>query len=146
MNADAIIRQYQGLTNKQLRPLLLVEYRCVKGCLLLHVWNTPDGPMYYRRPFKISPKMHQRTGASEVGRIPEHGGLIADFDDSSDLVWVTDEQEHTGVGLNCLAIGCSHCVGLRFPAATIKADVAAATPGNPVRVKDFWMRPNPPTR
>lgn len=145
MKSDEIVAAYRAMTNNQLRPLLLVEYRCAKGHLLLHVWNTPDGAAYYRPAVDISTKMHQRTGASEAGRIPEMGGLVADMEDS-EWVWVTDEQERTGVGQNCLVIGCKHCLGLRFPAATIKADVAAATPGNPVKVKDFWMTPNPPTR
>ncbi|VBA60524.1 hypothetical protein [Mycobacterium attenuatum] len=143
MDSGAIIAAHKTMTNKQLRRLLLVEYRCAKGCLLLHVWNTPGGAAYYRPGINISENMHRRTGASEVGRIPEMGGLVACFDDS-DWVWVTDEQERTGIGSNYLTIGCKHCLGLRFPAKTIKADVAAATPGDPVRVRDFWARPKPP--
>jgi hypothetical protein len=143
MDSDAIINQYKTLTNSELHPLLLVEYRCAKGCLLLHVWNTPEGAVYYRPAVHISESMSRRTGCAEVGRIPELGGVVADFEES-EWIWISDEQERTGAGANWLLIGCRHCVGMRFRAATIKADVGAAGPGNPVRVGDFWASPNPP--
>ncbi|WP_142361432.1 hypothetical protein [Mycobacterium ostraviense] len=144
MESDTVIRAYKAMKSSQLRHLLLVEYRCAKGCLLLHVWNTATGgAMYYRPPVRISQPMHERTGVVERGRVPERGGAVADLD-AGRWVWITDEQERNGVGVNWLLIGCSHCVGLRFPAATIKADVDAATPGKPVKVADFWMTPEPP--
>lgn len=146
MDPDAIVTQYKALRgSKGLRDRLLVEYRCAKKCLLLHVWSTPEGALYYRPAVDISAGMQQRTGATEVGRVPERGGAIADLD-AGQWVWITDEQERNGIGVNWLLIGCTHCLGLRFPVATIKTDIADATPGHPVKVCDFWASPNPPTQ
>ncbi len=126
---------YRAMSDAELRRVLLVEYRCARGCLLLHVFASPDGPHYYRPALRLSETIRNRTGIAEPGRITEVAGLLAEL---STEPWVWGDAENT------VHIGCRHCVGLRFPAATIKADAAAATPGSPIRNHSFWMTPDPP--
>lgn len=126
---------YRAMSAAELRRVLLVEYRCARGCLLLHVFASPDGPRYYRPALRVSDSMRTRTGIAEPTRIPEAAGLLAEL---SSEQWVWGDAE------NAVHIGCRHCIGLRFPAASVKADAAAATPGNPVRNHSFWMTPDPP--
>lgn len=40
----------------QLRRVLLAEYRCREGCLLLRVWRMPSGRCWYRPGFDLSPE------------------------------------------------------------------------------------------
>lgn len=136
METDAIVEQYKALRKSgSLAAMLLVEYRCAKGCLLLHAWNSSAGALYYRPQLTVSKQMQFRTGTADVGRMPETGGELALLD-SAAVVW--------GDATNSVLIGCPHCIGIHFPAASLKADAAAAKPGAPVKVGDFWMSPSPP--
>ncbi len=128
MDSDVVVKQYKALSESGLREVLLVEYRCYKGCLLLHVWQSPAGVLYYRPAVRISKKMQSRTGTAHVGKV---AGTAGNLDDLSEARWVWGDDK------NSILMGCWHCIGLRLPAATIKADAAAATPGNPVKVADF---------
>ncbi len=33
---------------------LLAEYRCKRGCLLLHVWQSPNGPEFFAPGGRVS--------------------------------------------------------------------------------------------
>ncbi len=129
------IAAYKAMSAAALRSVLLVEYRCARGCLLLHVFASPDGPRYYRPALRVSERMQFRTGMAEVGRVPESAGLLDDLE-SAQWVW--------GDAQNSVLLGCPHCIGVHFPAATVKADAAAATPGSPVKNHTFWMTPDSP--
>jgi hypothetical protein len=131
---DAMVA-YRAMTQTQLRKVLLVEYRCARDCLLLHVYASPRGPTYYRPALHVSKKMQFRTGMAEVGRIPETAGLLSDLS-TDQFVW--------GDASNSILIGCPHCIGVHFPAEVIKAAAGAATPGNPVKDHTFWMTDHPP--
>ena len=126
---------YKEFTDTDLQKVLLVEYRCARGCLLLHVFASPTGPMYYRPAMRISKSMQSRTGIADVGRVPERAGRLDELSDQR-FVWGDDE--------NSILMGCSHCIGVHFPAETVKAHAVDATPGTPFKDHSFWMTPNPP--
>lgn len=126
---------YKSLTAAERRKVLLLEYRCARGCLLLHVFASPAGPVYYRPALRVSKSMQVRTGMAEVGRVPELAGLLDELS-IEPVAWGATE--------NSLLIGCAHCIGVHFPVSTIKGDVEEAVPGSPVKHHNFWMTPNPP--
>ena len=51
---EVVLAEYRAMTPKVLKQKLLAEYRCrKKGCVLLHVWNTPTGRKYYQRAYGL---------------------------------------------------------------------------------------------
>jgi hypothetical protein len=65
MTPEEALAKYQAMTKPELRSVLVLEYRCGHdrpGCLLLHVWNTPQGRLYYLPRYRLSPK----TATTEV--------------------------------------------------------------------------------
>jgi len=103
---------------------LLLEYRCrAKGCLLLRVWQTPEGPAWQAPGRALSNRgalardLEQTAlGVGETGRL----------DDCPPLLW--------------LPLICRH-VNESAWLFDIRADLADATPGRPVRA--LWPRDIP---
>ena len=50
-----IAEAYDALPADQLKQVLLIEYRCPGRCLLLRVWNSPDGRFWYTPRYRLSP-------------------------------------------------------------------------------------------
>ncbi|HPZ98789.1 MAG TPA: hypothetical protein PLT93_11665 [Phycisphaerae bacterium] len=129
------VESYRAMSAGELSKILLVEYRCARGCLLLHVYSTPQGAKYFRPALRVSKNMQWRTGMAEVGRVGEAAGLLTDL--SADrFTW--------GDAVNWIMLGCPHVIGVRFPASDVLADASSAKAGNPVKNHSFWMTDTPP--
>jgi hypothetical protein len=47
---------------KKLRPVTVVEYRCAaRRCLLLVVWRTPDGFMFYQPSYRLAADVNAQS-------------------------------------------------------------------------------------
>jgi len=118
---------------KTLKNVLLLEYRCTnrpESCLLLHVWQTPDGRMFYLPRHQLSTSKNTaetaelaRAHRTEDGdrKWPARGG---NFDDLLDF---TRADPDVGLLLNCRHLRRA------IPAAQIDTDCKEATPGRPKR-------------
>lgn len=61
---EQLLALYESMSKSgELKRNRLVSYRCKKGCLLLDVFQTSNGPAAYRPPFKLSPKSNENTDA-----------------------------------------------------------------------------------
>lgn len=49
------VAAYRAMSVKDRRSVLLAEYRCRERCLLLHIWQTPNGRFYYQPAYRLSP-------------------------------------------------------------------------------------------
>lgn len=139
---DGPLEMYQSLPPTILRRALLAEYRCrVKGCLLLHVWQTSQGRFWYSPRYKLSPRLTEsdttesarQKRTDEKGRwLPRAGSLdqLLDFfaneseTDSGEVV-VTSYSDEGGLPLNCEHVRST--VG-----AAALAQTLTAVPGAPV--------------
>lgn len=146
MDSAVILAAYKAAPDAWLQSVLLVEYRChVQGCLLLHIWQSPAGAMYYRPPGPLP----EASGLGVNQRLPAHGGLLTDFDTSgAQSGWGDDIA--LGVHFNGLVLGCGDLYGL-YDAANFVADARSARPGRPIKRNDIWGHreaaiPSPPQR
>jgi hypothetical protein len=106
------------------RGVLLVEYRCrAKGCLLLRVWQTPNGPEFLASGYRLS---NRYTLAGREGETWDWGGRL---DDYPATLWVP--------------LMCNH-VTERTCVSEIRRDLAGRTPGNPTRI--LWPPGDTPSR
>lgn len=140
MDSDLVVQSYRAIPASRLRSVLLVEYRCVRGCLLLHVWQSPAGAMYYRPPGPLP----DYSGLGAGVRLPAHAGLVSDFSTAGPppLRWaVTDSA--LGVYPDRLVLGCGHAWGA-CAASDFATDAAAAEPGQPIVRHDLWGKPESP--
>ena len=87
-----------------LKRVLLLDYRCPQGCLLLHVWQSPHGRLFYLRRYQLSRGKNTaetaeaaREHRTEDGdrKWPARGG---NFDDLLDF---TRADPDVGLLLNC---------------------------------------------
>jgi len=99
-----IAAEHDRYEAKALRRVLLLDYRCPQGCLLLHVWQSPDGRMFYLPRHQLSTskntaETHElaRQHRTEDGdrKWPARGG---NFDDLLDF---TRADPDVGLLLNC---------------------------------------------
>lgn len=120
-----IAAAYERSPRRDLAPSLLVEYRCkARGCLLMHVWRSPLGTLFYKPPHRLSPA---RTEAETVEaarakhtsdgyrRWNGHAGRLDDL------------RGWPGVALS---LDCDHFRG-SVPAAEVLAAADDASPGRP---------------
>ncbi len=137
------LAMYQAMDAKARRQVLLAEYRChaKRGCLLLHVWQTPQGRFWYTPRYKLSPRLTESDTTESArekrtddgGRwLPRAGSLdgLLDFfaneseTDSGEVV-VTSYSDEGG-----LPVTCKH---VRSTVAVAElAEAAAAVPGQPL--------------
>ena len=140
--SDALA-DYQSMTTAVRRQVLLAEYRCrTKGCLLLHVWQTPQGRFWYTPRYKLSPQLTESdTTESARDKRTDDGGrwlpradsldrLLAFFANESETetgeLVVTSYSNEGGLPLNC-----EHVRSTVDVAAL--AEAATAAPGQPVK-------------
>jgi hypothetical protein len=128
----SITALYESMAKASLRSVLLVEYRCPKGCLLLHVWNTPDGRLYYQPRYQLS-QSKAETDTVESARMKrtEDGFRVwksrgGDFDELIDFFEFDPEQG--GLSMNC-----DHVREAVVLSGQLAAHARAATPGRPTR-------------
>lgn len=107
---------------------MLAEYRCsAKGCLLLRVWNSPNGEEFYAPAARVSGRYStagqfnwlgfNRTDANKTG---DRAGRVADIDIPGNLggwIWLLCEHVKEPLRLN-----------------EFRRDSASAAPGAPVKV------------
>lgn len=113
-----------------LKAVLLLDYRCPKGCLLLHVWQTPAGRKFYLPRYQLSAaKADAETAASareyrtEDGdrKWPARGGNLDEL---------LDFFKHANP--NGLMVSCHH-TRRAVSAAEIAELLDGARPGRPTR-------------
>lgn len=144
MDSSVILKTYRRAPNSVMEKLLLVVHRCREGCLLLHVWQSPAGPMYYRPRVPLADLNGLgRWGERGDRDLPAHAGYLSEFDISGATSGWGDEST-AGVLFDAIVLGCGHCWG-RYEAKLIVADATAASPGNPVVHNDIWGRAEPLT-
>lgn len=126
--AELIIAEYESSSGDVTRGNAVVEYRCARrGCLLLHVWRTPDGLKYYQPGYKLSAALNERD-SNAAGRARNtidgdrrwrsRGGVLDDLQG-----WGAD----VGIPLQC-----DHLNSVA-PSDEVLAQAEAATPGSPTR-------------
>jgi hypothetical protein len=120
---------YKSLPRKARQEVLLGEYVCrTNGCLLLHVWNTTDGPCYYQPRFRLSREATE-TGSVESARrtrtsdgyrkwMPRWGSL-------DDLLGFCGDDPDLGADINC-----DHFRGV-LTGIRLAREIGGVTPGNP---------------
>jgi hypothetical protein len=114
-----------------LRNVLLLDYRCPKGCLLLHVWDTPNARLYYPPRYQLSratadaetveSARRKRTEDGER-KWPAHGGSLDYL-----LEFFADEPDSGGLPLNC------HHLRRTAYCTELAADMRQARRGSPTR-------------
>lgn len=135
-----IIDMYRALSRRQIRDAAVVEDFCSRGCLLLHVWRSPEGLLYYLPHFKQSPGLNEeRSNAAGRARNTKDGnnhwnpkaGRLDDYrgwGPSIGLDPSTGLELSTGVELQC-----DHVLPafVSFDELLKRAD--STTPGKPTR-------------
>ncbi|WP_370499772.1 hypothetical protein NWT09_22170 [Mycolicibacterium sp. jd] len=106
---------------------MLAEYRCrVKGCLLLRVWNSPNGPEFFAPAARVS---DQYTSAGQWHWL---GFNRADTNKTGDRAGRVAELASLQLG-GWLWLLCEH-VKESVRTREILHDFAGVEPGNPARV------------
>jgi hypothetical protein len=138
------LADYQAMTPKALKQVLVAEYRCrEKGCLLLHVWQTPRGRYWYRPPYNLSPQVAESQTVESARRKRTSDGFrnwnpsAGSFDGLLDsLAYETELEDGTTVMYfspqerNGLSVTCDH-VRDTLTAERLAAIVRGVTPGSP---------------
>lgn len=131
MNSEQIVALYESTPKPALRQVLVLEYRCPAGCLLLHAWSTPDGIMWYRPRHTLSRETaandlvesakQKRTSDGERKWIATGGSLdeLLDFFDFDP-------------GRGGLSMNCHHLRNVTVLCDRLAAD-SNVTPGQPTR-------------
>ncbi|CUR54664.1 hypothetical protein NOCA2210014 [metagenome] len=127
MNGDLVLSAYEAYDKKQLRRLLLAEWRCARGCLLIHVWQSPQGPLFYLPRYKQS---RERNTERSVPSARAKNTL------DGDRIWkpragelVALEEFGATVGMD---IQCDHLDPQVFTGAELLG-LISDTPGRPLR-------------
>jgi hypothetical protein len=123
---------YEATARRDMAKVLLIEYRCPRGCLLLHVWSAPSGRLWYRPRHKLAPATAEaetveaaRAKRTEDGfRVWQSSG--GNFDELLDFF----DFNPTYGGL---AMNCDHVRNVTILCDRLAADAATASPGKPTR-------------
>ncbi len=131
-SSDQIVRLYESVPRAALRQVLVLEYRCPSGCLLLHAWRTPDGLRWYRPQNTLSPAVAE-ADLVEAARIKHtsdgerrwlaSGGSLDELLDFFEL-----DPSEGGLSLNC-----HHLRNVVALCDRLASDTANVTPGQPTR-------------
>ena len=122
-----ILSAYETTDPKRIKVVALLEYRCRHGCLLLHVWRSPDGVLFYRPAYKLSPRFNaERSNAAGRARNTRDGG-----NHWNPVAGLLDDLRGWGPSAG-LDLQCDH-VDQTLPASDLLEEADAATPGRPTR-------------
>lgn len=108
----------------QLPSATLLEYRCRRhGCLLLRVFQTPEGPGVFRPAFRRSPEANASS----------HATARKEHTSDGDRRWVAagellDVDPPTGLGVEWWT-NCDHLLNAPIPSERINADLSSGTRG-----------------
>jgi hypothetical protein len=126
------LASYQAMNAAARRQVLLCEYRCrVKGCLLLHVWQSPHGRYWYTPPYVLSAQVtHDETAESaRVKRTCDgYRRWLSRAGSFDELVDFFDGVPAAGG----ISVTCDH-VRHTLTIGRLAADVGGATPGSPAK-------------
>jgi hypothetical protein len=109
--------------------VLLLEYKCPKGCLMLHVFSTPDGRMYYAPRYRLSesqslkqsdPVARERRTEDGVRKWLSRGGSFDKL-----LGFFSNTTQSGGLTLTCDHLN-KHVL-----TDQLAADIGGAAPGRP---------------
>lgn len=123
---------YEAASRRDIARVALSEYRCPRGCLLLHVWNSPQGRLWYRPRYKLSPERTEADTVESARKKRTQDGYRAwqssggDFDELLDFF---DFDPASGG----LSVNCDHVRNVQIRCDRLAADADAATPGKPTR-------------
>lgn len=116
---------------------LLAEYRCrKKGCLLLHVWQSPNGPEFFAPAAEISDQ-YTTAGQLDWPAFNRFGP-----DKTGDRAGRLDDPV---IARQWLWLMCDHLVGPIWT-SDLRRDVEGRAPGKPVRInlpRDTPGQPHP---
>jgi hypothetical protein len=111
------------------KAVAVLDYRCqADGCLLLYAWRTPDGVLFYQKPYKTAPDVNVATSTA-AARARHTTDGDRHWCETAGLLdrlrgWGPDARLH---------LRCDHVqTTVGFDELTAAAD--AATPGHPKRV------------
>lgn len=127
LDAHAIALAYESADRKAIKAALLIEYRCSRGCLLLHVWQSPHGILYYIPPYKLSPKRTEQDTAPSARAKRTADGYRRWLGRGGNLDQLRGWGDEVGVALQC-----DHVRTVQ-PSTRALADADTATPGKPTR-------------
>ena len=127
-----VVTMYERMSRRDISKVLLLEYRCPKGCLLLHVWNTRAGRLWFQPRHKLSESRTLADTVEEARRKRTEDGFRVwkarggDFDEFIDFFDFDPTQG--GLSMNC-----DHVREAVVLCDQLHVDADAATPGNPTR-------------
>lgn len=127
MNPEEALADYESMPESALRKVLLLEYRCPRGCPVLHVWNTPTGRLYRLARYRLSPnKASNETAKAAREKRTEDGFRIfraraGSFDELLD-----DYACEPDAGLS---MNCGHLRNVLVKFDRLAADAARGRPG-----------------
>ncbi|GFG66889.1 hypothetical protein MKUB_43790 [Mycobacterium kubicae] len=118
------------------RGAVLLEYRCrAKGCLLLQIWQTPDGPKFRAPANRVSGRyglarnVERSALTGEWAEMPGWEGPGAPAETSDWVGWLADYPPEFA----WLRLVCTHVDETAW-VRDLHADLAGASPGRPVRI------------
>ena len=138
--SSELVAAYQAIAadKRTLRAMLVTEYRCRAGCLLLHVWQMPTGRYWFTPGYDLSPGITEAETSQAARRKRTTDGYrkwVPQAGSFDDVVDVADrELDSVGITLNC-----DH-VRIFASARRLLAD-AAVRPGRPRPV--LWPTDTP---
>jgi hypothetical protein len=128
---------YKAMTRKERRQVLLAEYSCrTRGCLLLHVWNTPQGRCYYQPRYALSPEVNKAESVEAARQKRTSDGnhkWMARWGSLDELLEFCGEEPDLGIDLNCDHVR-ERITGRRLGAAV--DGVTPGSPGDPILLPD----------
>ena len=127
-----VVARYEVMSRRELSSVLILEYRCPKGCLLLHVWNSPIGRLWYQPRHKLSKTRAVAETVEEARLKRTEDGLRVwkarggDFDDF--IKFFNFDPTQGGLSMNC-----DHVREVVLLCDRLETDAAAGRPGSPTR-------------
>lgn len=117
-NGVQALAYYQALKKaRRLKDVLMAEYRCSDGCLLLHLFQTPAGTAFYAPRYRLSPGVNAES-SNESGRAANTEDGERKWKAHANLVSAAAN----------FPLNCDHVLN-----HVIDMPALSNTPGNPVR-------------
>lgn len=124
---DELVEIYNALPRKAINDVLLVEYRCGRGCLVLHALQTKYGILYRIPPYRLSP---ERT-VSDTSEDARQERTSDGYRRWTGLAGILDDLRGWGDTAG-VSLQCDH-INEFVPSTVVLADADAAIPGRPTR-------------
>lgn len=105
----------------------LAEYRCPSGCLLLYVWRSPMGVLFYQPPYKLSAARNDAQSSPSGRAKNTRDGERRWNAQAGILDRLRSWESEVGLSLQC-----DH-VQRHEPVDKLLTVMDAATPGHPTR-------------